>query len=186
MIVRVDLQADTGDLDKVARALAGAADMHRRTGIAAAAELERDRLEDPTLDVTAAALLVVAVLAEADMLERWSDSLRAAATTPQQPPAPAPAANAALVQAQAAVDAARARTAAAAGDWTTPTLTDLAAAHNAALTATGAPPPTGEVNGRGYWMAPEVFEPDDDDDIDADTSSPGVNALGALQMDMTQ
>lgn len=181
MIVRVDLQADTGDLDKVARALARAADQHRRAGIKAAAELEADRAADPALDVTAAALLVVAVLAEADMLERWSDSLRAAAASPQ-PPTPPPAANAALEAAQAAVDAARARTAA---NWATPTLTDLAAAHNATLAAT-APAPTGETNGQAYWMAPEVFEPDDDDDIDADTSSPGINPLGALQMDMTQ
>jgi hypothetical protein len=135
------------ELDTVAGALAESADRRRRTGITAAAELERDKATLPADQLGAAALLVVDVLAEAELLDRYATALAQATVTTAQAPAPTPL-DAALAAAEAAV---------ARATGGVPSLQALADAHNAAL----------QVDGRPAWVAPGAL---DDDDVDAEAA----------------
>lgn len=150
MNVTANIAGTTDELATVAAALAESAERRRRTGVAAAAELERDKATTPPEQLGAAALLVVDVLAEAELLDRYAAGLRAAtASVTPRPPGPNTAAVDALQAAHDAAAAALARTG-------VPTLQELAAAHNAA-----------QVNGRTAWVAPGVL---DDDDLDAEAA----------------
>jgi hypothetical protein len=196
MIVNVNLQADTADLELVALVLAEGADRRRRTGIQASAELEDDRRRGANVD--AQALLVVSTLAEGDTLDTWAKSFAAAVQTARTAPAPAPqapAVTAAVEAARRAVQDARARSAA--PPPAIPSIEDLADQYNASLA--GAQPAAAEpqiVDGRPVWVAPEVYADDTDDELpnaeDAVAGylepqpQPGTPASPAVAVDLTR